>query len=141
MAPNDTGIGASVRRREDYRFLTGQGTYTDDINRPNQTYAWIVRSPHAHATIKSVDTKAAKAAPGVIAVYTGEDFKAINGLPCGWLVHSRDGKPMIEPKHPILAHGKVRHVGDPVAVVIAETKAQARDAAEKIAIDYAALPA
>ncbi len=141
MAPLDTGIGASVRRREDARFLTGRGTYTDDINRPNQSYAYILRSPHAHAAIKKLDAKKAKSSAGVIAVYTGEDFKAINGMPCGWLVHGKGNKPMVEPKHPILADGKVRHVGDPVAVVIAETREQARDAAEKIAVDYGELPA
>jgi carbon-monoxide dehydrogenase large subunit len=141
MAPLDTGIGAAVRRREDARFLTGRGTYTDDINRPNQAYACILRSPHAHAAIRKIDAKKAKASPGVIAVYTGEDFKAINGLPCGWLVTGKNNKPMVEPKHPILADGKVRHVGDPVAVAIAETREQARDAAEKIAVDYAELPA
>jgi carbon-monoxide dehydrogenase large subunit len=143
MAPNDvgsTGIGAAVRRREDYRFLTGRGTYTDDINRPNQAYAWILRSPHAHAAIKAIDTKAAKASPGVLAVYTGAELGKF-GLPCGWLVTGKSNTPMVEPKHPVLAEGKVRHVGDPVAVVIAETRAQARDAADKIDVDYAPLPA
>jgi len=140
MAPLDTGIGAAVRRREDARFLTGRGTYTDDINRPNQAYAYILRSPHAHAAIRKIDAKKAKSSPGVIAVYTGEDFAKINGLPCGWLVTGKNNKPMVEPKHPILADGKVRHVGDPVAVVVAETREQARDAAEKIAVDYGELP-
>ncbi len=109
MAPNDvgsTGIGAAVRRREDFRFLTGRGTYTDDINRPNQTHAVLLRSPHAHATIVAVDTAAAKASPGVVAIYTGADFQAINGLPCGWMVHGKNNTPMVEPKHPILADGK-----------------------------------
>ncbi len=144
MAPNDvgsTGIGAAVRRREDFRFLTGRGTYTDDINRPNQTHAWILRSPHAHATIAALNAKAALASPGVVAVLTGEDFKGVGGLPCGWLVHGKNNTPMVEPRHPILADGKVRHVGDPVAVVIAETKEQARDAAEKIDVTYKPLPA
>lgn len=137
------GIGASVRRREDLRFLSGRGTYTDDINRPNQTYAVILRSPHAHARIRGIDTSRARSAPGVIAVFTGADMAAekIGGLPCGWQVKNKDGTPMAEPPHPVLAVGKVRHVGDPVAVVIAETKAQARDAAERIAIDWEVLPA
>src|SRR5439155_25009190 len=135
---SDTGIGASVRRKEDFRFRTGQGTYTDDINRPGHLYAFILRSPHAHARIKGIDTKAAASAPGVVAVYTGKDLAAdnIGGLPCGWQIHSKDGSPMIEPPHPALAIDRVRHVGDQVAIVIAATKAEARDAAELIAVDY-----
>ncbi len=136
----DTGIGASVKRVEDARFLTGKGNYTDDINRPNQTYAYMLRSPYAHAKIKSIDTSAAKAAPGVLAVFTGEDMD-VGSIPCGWQVHSKDGEPMLEPKHPALAQGKVRHVGDQIAVVIAETYAQAKSAAEEIDIDYELLPA
>jgi carbon-monoxide dehydrogenase large subunit len=135
------GIGASVRRKEDLRFLSGRGQYTDDINRPSQTYAYILRSPHAHALIKGIDLTTAKAMPGVIAIFTGEDMKGIGGLPCGWQIHNKDGSPMAEPPHPVLAQGKVRHVGDSVAVVIAETKAQARDAAEAIEVDYDVLPA
>ncbi|MFQ3623471.1 MAG: xanthine dehydrogenase family protein molybdopterin-binding subunit, partial [Acetobacteraceae bacterium] len=137
------GIGASVRRREDLRFLSGRGTYTDDINRPGQAYAVIVRSPHAHARIGRIDTAAARSAPGVLAVFTGDDLASdkVGGLPCGWQVKNKDGTPMAEPPHPVLAIGKVRHVGDPVAVVIAETKAKARDAAELVAVDYAVLPA
>jgi aerobic carbon-monoxide dehydrogenase large subunit len=135
-----TGIGAPVKRVEDRRFLTGRGTYTDDISRPGQTHAYMLRSPHAHARIKSIDTAAAKAADGVVAVFTGEDMQ-VGGLPCGWLIHNKDGSPMKEPPHPPLAQGKVRHVGDQVAVVIAETLEQAKDAAEKIAIDYEVLPA
>src|SRR5215467_5572850 len=97
-------IGTPVRRREDYRFLTGQGTYTDDINRPGQLYAYILRSPHANARIAGLDTGAAQRAAGVVAVYTGADFAAdgIGGLPCGWQVHSKDGSPMHEPPHPVL---------------------------------------
>lgn len=137
-----TGIGASVKRVEDFRFLTGRGRYTDDIERPNQTYAWILRSPHAHARIRSIDTSKAAAAPGVVAVFTGADLEAagVGGLPCGWQVHSKDGAPMAEPPHPPLAQGKVRHVGDQVAVVIAETREQARDAAELIDAAYEPLP-
>src|SRR5947209_9495645 len=134
------GIGASVRRKEDHRFLSGRGTYTEDINRPGQVYAVIRRSDRPHARILSIDTAAAKAAPGVIAVYTGADLEGIGGIPCGWQIHNKDGTPMAEPKHPVLAVGKVRHVGDPVAVVIAETKQQAKDAAELLDIDYEDLP-
>src|SRR5690242_8004583 len=138
-----TYIGAPVRRLEDYRFLTGQGTYTDDINRPGQLYAYILRSPHANARINSVNTSAAAAAPGIVAIFTGKDMAAdnIGGLPCGWLVNSKDGAPMKEPPHPVLAVDRVRHVGDPVAVVIGDSLGQARDAAESIAIDYAVEPA
>ena len=138
-----SAIGTPVRRREDYRFLTGQGTYTDDINRPGQLYAYILRSPHANARIGSIDAKAASGAAGIVAVFTGADMAkdGIGGLPCGWLINSKDGSPMKEPPHPVLAIDRVRHVGDPVAVVIAETLAQARDAAEMIAVDYAVEPA
>jgi carbon-monoxide dehydrogenase large subunit len=138
-----TEIGTPVRRREDYRFLTGQGTYTDDINRPRQLYAYILRSPHAHARINGIDTGAAAKAAGVVAVYTGKDLEAdgVGGLPCGWLIHSKDGSPMQEPPHPVLASGFVRHVGDPVAVVIADSFGQARDAAEFINVDYTEMPA
>jgi len=133
-------IGASVKRKEDYRFLTGAGQYTDDVVFPNQTYAVFVRSPHAHAHVRSIKKDAALQAPGVVAVFSGEDTGAIGGLPCGWLIHSMDGQPMKEPPHPILAKGTARHVGDPVAVVIAESYAQARDAAELLEVDYDVLP-
>ncbi len=136
-------IGASVKRKEDLRFLTGRGHYTDDFNKPGQLYAYILRSTAAHARLKGVDTGAAKSAPGVVAVYTGADFTAdgVVGLPCGWQIHSKDGSPMVEPAHPVLATDKVRHVGDPIAVVVAETYAQAKDAAEKIGLDLEELPA
>src|SRR6201996_1738117 len=138
-----TGIGAAVRRKEDHRFITGKGHYTDDINRPGQAYAYFVRSPHAHATIDNIDATAALKSPGVIAVFTGEDIAAdkIGGLICGWMIHSKDGSPMKAAPHPALANTKVCHVGEPVAVVIAETLAQARDAAEKVNVDYGVLPA
>ena len=137
------GIGASVRRKEDVRFLSGRGNYTDDINRPGQLHAFIRRSDRPHAKINSIDTAAAAKAPGVVAVYTGADMAAdnIGGLPCGWQIHNKDGSPMAEPPHPVIAIGKVRHVGDPVAVVVAETKQAAKDAAELIVIDYQDLPA
>src|SRR5271166_3513691 len=136
-------IGTPVRRREDFRFLTGGGTYTDDINRPGQLYAYILRSPHAHARIAGIDAAAAQRASGVVAVYTGKDMAAdgVGGLPCGWQIHSKDGSPMAEPPHPVLAVDRVRYVGDPVAVVIAETLAQARDAAELVNVDYVEEPA
>jgi len=137
------GIGAPLRRKEDRRFLTGKGHYTDDINRPGQTYAYFLRSPHAHARIRGIDKTAAEAAPGVLAVLTGEDLAAdgIGGLICGWMIHSKDGSPMKAGPHPALAQGKVRYVGDHVAVVIAETLNQAKDAAELIEVDYEVLPA
>ncbi|WP_448187658.1 xanthine dehydrogenase family protein molybdopterin-binding subunit [Azospirillum sp. sgz301742] len=140
---NPTGIGASVRRREDQRFLTGRGTYTEDINRPNQTHLHLLRSPHAHARIRGIDASAALSAPGVVAVFTGADMAAdsVNSLPCGWLIHSKDGSPMKEPPHFPIARDKARYVGDPVAVVIAETREQAKDAAELIEVDYEDLPA
>jgi aerobic carbon-monoxide dehydrogenase large subunit len=134
------GIGAAVRRKEDLRFISGRGHYTDDINRPGQAYAFIRRSDRPHARITSIDTAAAKASPGVVAVYTAADLSAIGGLPCGWQIHSKDGSAMAEPKHPVLAEDKVRHVGDPIAVVIAETRDQAKDAAEKINIAFEDLP-
>jgi len=136
-------IGEAVKRREDYRFLTGAGTYTDDVKLDHQTYATFVRSPHAHAKIRSIDTSRARQAPGVIAVFTGEDIAnaKIAGLPCGWLITDINGQPMKEPPHPVLAQGKVRYVGDHVAVVIAETQLQARDAAEMVDVDYEVLPA
>ena len=136
-------IGASVRRKEDYRFLTGAGQYTDDVVLAAQSHAVFVRSPHAHARINAIDIAAAQAAPGVLGVFTGADVAAagINGLPCGWLITSTDGQPMKEPPHPILAQGKVRYVGDHVAMVVAETLQQARDAAERVNVDYEVLDA
>ena len=138
-----TGIGAAVRRKEDLRFITGKGQYTDDISRPGETRAVFLRSPHAHAKIKRVDAKAAAAMPGVIAVLTGADLAAdkIGNLICGWMIHSKDGSPMKMSAHPAIAAGKACYVGDPVAVVIAETQAQGEDAAEKIKVDYEVLPA
>jgi len=134
-------IGQSVRRKEDVRFLTGAGQYTDDVTFAHQTCGYFLRSPHAHARIRSIDTAKAKAAPGVVAIFTGADLTGVNGLPCGWLITGTDGKPMNEPPHPVLAQGKVRYVGDQVALVIAETAHQARDAAELIDVDYEVLPA
>jgi aerobic carbon-monoxide dehydrogenase large subunit len=136
-------IGARVARKEDYRFLTGTGQYTDDVALAGQSYAAFVRSPHAHAALKKINVEKARKAPGVLAVYTGADLAAakVGGLPCGWLITDVKGQPMKEPPYPPLAQGKVRHVGERVAVVIAETAAQAKDAAELIEVDYAPLPA
>ena len=144
MADNgNQGIGASVRRKEDFRFLTGRGRYMDDFARPGQTAAHFVRSPHAHAAIRAVDTAPALAAPGVIAVLTGADLAGdeIGNLICGWNVASKDGSDMKMAAHPALAKDRVRHVGDAVAVVIAETKEQARDGAEAVVVDYEVLAA
>ena len=135
-------IGARIERKEDARFLSGTGQYTDDVTLPHQTYAYFVRSPHAHARIVAIRTDRARQAPGVIAIYTGADLPAtVGGLPCGWLITGSNGEPMKEPKHPILAQGKVRHVGDPVAIVIAERRSQAREAAELVEVDYEPLGA
>lgn len=139
--PKDTGIGAPTKRREDIRFLTGKGRYSDDIKTYGQAAAVFARSTVANGIIKSIDTSAAEGMPGVLAVFTGEDFVEVGGNPAGWLINSRDGEPMKEPKRPVLAHGKVRHVGDAYAAVIAETEAEARDAAEAIEIDIEELPA
>jgi aerobic carbon-monoxide dehydrogenase large subunit len=138
-----TGIGASVKRKEDIRFITGKGHYVDDINRPGQAYAYFIRSPHAHATIDKIDPSAALKSPGVVAVFTGADTVAdkIGAHIPGWTVHSKDGSPMKVGAFPALAHGKALYVGDPVAVVIADSYPQAKDAAEKVVIDYGALPA
>ena len=132
-------IGSAVKRVEDKRFLTGKGQYTDDIVLPNMTYAYIVRSPYAHATIKSIDASEALAMPGVVAVYTGKDMvdDGIASIPNGWAI----GDDQNEPPHYPLAPDKARHVGDGVAVVIAEDKATAQDAAEKVVVDYEMLPA
>ncbi|MFP5512048.1 MAG: xanthine dehydrogenase family protein molybdopterin-binding subunit [Alphaproteobacteria bacterium] len=140
---NPNGIGASVRRREDQRFLTGRGNYTDDFKRPHMTHAVHVRSPYAHARILGIDFTDALAMPGVVAVLTGADMEAdkVGSLPCGWQIHSKDGSPMKEPPHYPLARDRVRYVGDAVAVVIAETREQARDAAEVVVVDYEELPA
>jgi aerobic carbon-monoxide dehydrogenase large subunit len=137
----DKGIGAAVVRREDQRFITGRGRYTDDINQPGQAYAYFVRSPHAHARLLGVDKAWAEGMPGVLAVLTGEDCTAAgmgNNI-CGWMVKSKDGSPMKMGPHPMLAWGKARYVGDPVAMIVAETYQQARDAGEALQVDYEVL--
>lgn len=139
---SETGIGASVRRKEDQRFLTGKGKYVDDINLPGQTYASFVRSPHAHAKIKSFDTKAAMSSPGVVAVFTGADVTAsgLGSLPCAWTVKNKDGSDTRVGPHPLLTE-TARFVGDCIAVVIAETLKQAISGATQLVIDYEILPA
>ena len=136
------GIGQAVSRVEDPRLLTGRGRYTDDINRPGQATAFVLRSPHAHARIEAIDASAASAAPGVLAVLSGEDVAAdgLGDLPCSMDISNRDGTPRAQVPRPILAQGRVRHVGEPVALVVAESPDQARDAAELIEVDYAELP-
>ena len=136
------GIGASVRRKEDKRFITGKGRYTDDINRNGQLHAYFIRSDVAHANIKSIDVREAAKSEGVIAIYTGEDIAAdgIGGPICGWAPTNRDGSAPKEPAHPLLAVGKVRYVGDHIAVVIANSLSDAQAAAEKVAIDLENLP-
>jgi len=139
--PKDSGIGASPKRREDLRFLTGTGNYTDDINLQGQAYVHFLRSDVAHGKINGIDTTAAAAMPGVIRIFTGADFEGVGSIPCGWQVTDRHGEPMQEPAHPVLAQGKVRYVGDAIAAVVAESREQARDAAEAIELDIEELPA
>ncbi|WP_010139223.1 xanthine dehydrogenase family protein molybdopterin-binding subunit [Oceanicola sp. S124] len=138
--PKD-GIGASIKRREDPRFLTGRGRYTDDINLNGQAHVHFLRADVAHAVLNGIDTSAAAAMPGVLRIFTAADFSGVGGLPCGWQVTDRHGQPMQEPKHPIMAEGKIRHVGEILAAVVAESVEQARDAAEAIEVDYDELPA
>ena len=136
------GVGQSVRRVEDQRFITGSGRYTDDIDLPRQVYGFVVRSPEAHARITAIDTSAAKAAPGVLAVFTGGDIEAKGGnaLHCGVPMENRDGSAGINPPRPVLCTDRVRHVGDNVAFVVAETLAQAKDAGELVEVTYDSLP-
>ena len=135
------GIGQPVLRTEDPTLVRGEGRYTDDINRPGQAYAVMVRSRDAHGVIRGIDTAAAKAMPGVLAVLTAADLSAYGGLKCNLPLKSRDGSPIRYTPRPALAGDKVRYVGDPVACVIAETVAQAKDAAEAVALDIEPLPA
>jgi aerobic carbon-monoxide dehydrogenase large subunit len=133
-------IGQSVKRVEDKRFLTGKGRYTDDIKLVGMTHAYILRSPYAHARIKGIDTTAAAAMDGVVTIMLGDEVGHY-GVPCGWQVNFKNGDIMKEPPHPLLVKDKVKHVGDAVALVVAETREQAQDAAEAIVIDYEVLPA
>jgi len=136
-------IGKAVKRVEDKRFITGKGRYTDDITLPGMTHAYIVRSPYAHARILSVDTSAAEAMEGVVKVFTGKDIagSGVNGVPCGWQVNFKNGDTMKEPPHPLLVADKARYMGDAVAVVIAESREIARDAGDKVEVEYEELPA
>ena len=133
------GIGKSVPRKEDNRFITGKGRYTDDIKQVGQSHAYFVRSPHAHADVVSIDVEEALSAPGVIAVLTGADVTAdgLGGLPCGWMIHSKDGSEMKQPHHPVLADNRVHYLGEPVAMVIADTALEAKNAAELVVVDWA----
>ncbi|KTQ98588.1 MULTISPECIES: xanthine dehydrogenase family protein molybdopterin-binding subunit [Aureimonas] len=137
------GFGARVLRKEDRRFITGRGRYTDDMVVPGMKFAAFVRSPHAHARIKGIDASAAREMPGVIDILSGDQLKAdgIGNLICGWAVTSKDGSPMKMGEWPALAVGTVRHVGQAVAVVVADSKLQARDAAEAVEVDYELLDA
>jgi len=131
-------FGSGIRRREDPRLMTGQADYTDDIRLRGMVHAAILRSPHAHAKINSIDTSAARNAPGVLAVYTGADTDGVlNPIPCAWLPPDSDIKAV---DHPAMAVDTVRYVGDAVAVVVAESRYQAEDALELINVDYSALP-
>ncbi len=138
-------FGKSIKRREDPRFITGRGSYVDDLKIPGMTYAAFVRSPHAHARIRRIDTAAAKAHPGVVAVFTGSDMKGVNSLPCGWDLRKAKNVPGVVQDLAIVPHMPLtsdvaRHVGDPVAVVIADSQEAATDAAEKVRVDWEPLP-
>ncbi len=137
------GVGQAVRRNEDGRLLSGQGQFTGDLNRPNQTVAVFLRSVHAHAHLGMIDSVAARASNGVLAVYTAADVTAagLGALPCVGLIKNRDGSHMFVPPRTLLATDRVRHVGEPIAMVVAETLAQAKDAVELIDVDYQPLPA
>src|SRR5437879_19212 len=143
IAVQKFGVGQPVRRKEDDTLVRGKGKYTDDFNLPGQAYAWIVRSSHAHGIIRGIDIAAAKAMPGVLGVWTGADLTAANYGPytCGLPLKSRDGTPLLQTNRTALMTDKVRFVGDPVAFVVAETVAQARDAAEAVVVDIEPLPA
>ena len=138
-------FGKSIKRREDPRFITGRGQFVDDLKLPGMTYAAFVRSPHAHARIKSIDVAQAKAHPGVVAVFTGKDMTGVNSLPCGWDLRKAKNIPgvvqdLAMPPHMPLTSDVARHVGDPVAVVIADSQVAAVDAAEKVNVAWEPLP-
>ena len=128
-------MGSSIKRREDPRFITGKGNYTDDLKLPGMTYAAFVRSEHANARIRGIDTARARAHPGVVAIFTGKDMTGVNSLPCGWLLPE-----LKVPQHPPLATEAARCVGDPVAIVIAESQTAALDAADLVKVDWDVLP-
>lgn len=143
LALEKFGIGQPVLRVEDPKLLRGQGRYTDDVNLPGQAYAFMVRSRYAHGTIRKIETSAARAMPGVLAVYTAADLVAggVNPIKCGMMVNGRDGKPWLTPARPVLASGKVRFVGEAVACVVAQSRAQGKDAAEAVEVEIDPLPA
>src|SRR3990172_7606667 len=136
------GIGQAVTRFEDRRLLRGEGRFLNDVNLPNQAYAVILRSPHAHARIRSIETSAAASAPGVLAVFTGADLAREGlGTPRTSVRRKRpDGSPMFAPPHPGLAPDRVRYVGDPVAMIVAESPAQAKEGAERVETAYEPMP-
>jgi carbon-monoxide dehydrogenase large subunit len=139
----EQSIGKSVLRKEDLRFITGNGRYTGDIDLRGQTYGYFVRSPYAHAVVGEVDTSEAQSMPGVVAVLTGKQVAEdeLGGLPCGWMIHSKDGSEMKQPLHPVMAATKVNYVGEPVALVVADSFDEAKNAAEHVSVDYEELPA
>src|SRR4029077_4775419 len=148
--PTGTGIGQPVRRREDLRLLTGKGRYSDDLNLADQAYAVMVRSPHAHALIRSIDAAAARAMPGVLAVRPAAEVRAerlwslphiSNTPPADIQIKNRDGSPTLVPKHQVIVGPEVCHVGEIVATVVANTLAEAKDAAERVTVGYEPLPA
>src|SRR5438046_6677348 len=141
----DRMFGKSIKRREDPRFITGRGNYVDDLKLPGMTYAAFVRSPHANARIKGIDVSAAKSHPGVVAVFTGKDMTGVNSLPCGWDLRKEKNVPGVVQDlamvpHMPLASDSARHVGDPVAVVIADSQSAAQDGAEKVKVTWEPLP-
>ncbi|MGH7087333.1 MAG: xanthine dehydrogenase family protein molybdopterin-binding subunit, partial [Stellaceae bacterium] len=137
------GIGQAVRRKEDVRFITGTGRFTDDVRRPGMAHAVFIRSPHAHARLGAIGAAAARSAPGVLAVFTGADVSAagLGRIRCVVPLQNRDGSPYDNPGRPLLAQGKVRHVGEAVAMVVAESLVAAKDAAELVAVSYEPVPA
>ena len=139
----EQSIGKSVLRKEDQRFITGKGRYTGDIDLRGQTYGYFVRSPYAHAVVGEIDTSEAESMSGVVAVLTGKQVAEdeLGGLPCGWMIHSKDGGEMKQPLHPVMAATKVNYVGEPVALVVAESFNEAKNAAEHVSVDYEELPA
>ena len=139
----EQSIGKSVLRKEDLRFITGNGRYTGDIDLRGQTYGYFVRSPYAHAVVGEVDTSEAQSMPGVVAVLTGKQVAEdeLGGLPCGWMIHSKDGGEMKQPLHPVMAATKVNYAGEPVALVVADSFDEAKNAAEYVSVDYEELPA
>ncbi|HEY8334229.1 MAG TPA: xanthine dehydrogenase family protein molybdopterin-binding subunit [Tardiphaga sp.] len=143
IAMQKFGVGQPVRRKEDDTLVRGKGKYTDDVSLPGQLYAWMVRSPHAHGVIRNIDTAAAKAMPGVLGVWTGTDLAAADYGPftCGLPLKNRDGSALKQTNRTALMTDRVRFVGDPVAFVVAESVAQARDAAEAVVLDIEPLPA